>query len=169
MVGLAGRLRRLDRRLDIVGVKRIEREQFLGFGHRRRTFALLDQRHDFLELHHVGELRAEAGFAVFLEIRDLRRPQKLARLENVGSRRNSLHEHIHRQLVMTRLERLPPAIGEILSLLRQIDRHYDTSKRLSPRFSYTPLALYVLSMKWVAVERTPSKVDRSAATNCATS
>ena len=67
------------------------------------------------------------------------------------------------------LKGLSAAVREILRLLCKIYRHHETSSLLSPGLSKTPPALYVSSMKCVAVERIPSIVERSAATNCATS
>ena len=141
VVGLAGRLRRLDGRLDVVRVERILREELLRLGHRLGGLPLLDEAGDLLPRHQVAELRAEAGLAVLAEVRDLRRAQELARLQHVRRGRDRLHQHVHRELVAARLQRLPPAIREVLRLLGKIDRHHDTSSRESSSLPSTPPAL----------------------------
>ena len=166
MVNVVGRL---DRRLDVVGVERVLAEQLLGLCHRLRALALLDEAHDLVAREHVAHLRAEAGLAVLAEVRNLRGAEKASRLQHVWSGRDGLHQHVHRKLVAASLKGLAAAVREILRLLCKVDRHHETSSLPSPGLSKTPPALYVSSMKCVAVERTPSIVERSAATNWATS
>ena len=139
--GLARRLGGLHRGLDVVGVKRILAKELLGLGHRLCAMPLFHKPHDLHLGHLVAELRAEAGLPVLAEIRYLRGAEKPARLKDVRSRGNGLHEHVYRELVTTGLESLTTPVCEILRLLREIDRHHETSSLVSPGLSNTPPAL----------------------------
>ena len=141
MVGLASSLGRLDGNLDVVGVERVLRKQFLGFGHCLSALAFFHKTHNLHLGHLVAKLRAKAGLAVPAEVRYLRGAKQPARLKDVGSRRNGLHKHVDRELIAPGLEGLTTPVCEILRLLREIDRHHETSSLVSPGLSNTPPAL----------------------------
>ena len=141
MVCLPGGLCRLDSHLDVVGVERVLRKQLLGLGHRLSAMTFLHKPH-YLHLGHlVAELRAKASLAVPAEVSYLRGTKQPARLEDVWSRRDGLHQHVDRELVAPGLKGLTTPVCKILRLLCEVNRHYETSSLVSPGLSKTPPAL----------------------------
>ena len=124
MIGLSCRFGRFYCGLDVVCVKRILAQQFLGFCHCFGAVALLDEAHYLLSRNHVAELCAEAGLAVVSEVGDLRGSEKFSGLKNVRRGRDRLHKHVHRKFVLSGLQRLASAVGEVLGFLGKIYCHF---------------------------------------------
>ena len=63
----------LDGGFNVITVKRVLAKKLFGLGHSLLTFALLDETHDFLTVHHITEFGAETDLAVRAEVENLGR------------------------------------------------------------------------------------------------